>query len=99
MNNKNKVNIFSVEEIIEVGEMFKEKGMNLKSIFTENTDLKFSKKKLDIHSFDTFIKENTTAFILIDNDKKFHRMWFKLVGYKVNDFENWKLESESIEYK
>ena len=99
MSNENKINIFSVEDIIRVGEMFKEQGMEFSSVFMEKVDLKFSKKKLDIHSFNTFDRDKTIAFVKIDNDEKYHRMWFRLVSHRFSDFENWKLESESIEYK
>jgi hypothetical protein len=61
-----------------------------------------TKKVLDIHSSDLTKcddKSNTVAFILIDNDEKFHRMWFQLVSWETTNFDNWKLISESIEYK
>ena len=99
MKNENTINIYAVDKIIEVAKMFEEQGMKFESVFTKETDLKFSKKELDIHSSDTFQKDKTTAFVMIDNDTKYHRMWFKFISYNEKNFESWKLISESIEYK
>jgi len=99
MENGNTINIYAVDEIIEVAKMFEKQGLKFKTVFTKETDLKFSKKELDVHSSDIFQKDKTKVFILNDDDTKYHRMWFKLISYNENNFESWKLVSESIEYK
>ena len=95
----NSINIYGVDEIIEIGKMFEEKGMKLGSVFIKETDLKMTKKVLDIHASDMDHRSNTVVYVSIDNDEIFHRMWFKLVSYKTTDFDSWKLISESKEYK
>tara|TARA_Y100001951_G_C11153941_1_gene190822 strand:- start:161 stop:454 length:294 start_codon:yes stop_codon:yes gene_type:complete len=95
----NSINIYGVDEIIEISKMFEEKGMKLGSVFIKETDLKMTKKVLDIHASDMNKGSNTVVFVSIDNDEKFHRMWFKLVSWKTTDFDSWKLISESVEYK
>jgi hypothetical protein len=95
----NTINIYAVDEIIAIGKMFEEKEMKLGSLFIKETDLKMTKKVLNIHSSDFNKKSNTVAFVSIDSDEKFHRMWFKLVSWKTTDFDSWKMISESIEYK
>tara|TARA_Y100000758_G_scaffold220823_1_gene159242 strand:- start:162 stop:455 length:294 start_codon:yes stop_codon:yes gene_type:complete len=95
----NTINIYGVDEIIEIGKMFEEKGMKLGSVFIKETDLKMTKKVLDIHASDMNKGSNTVVFVSIDNDEIFHRMWFKLVSWKTTNFDSWKLISESKEYK
>ena len=95
----NSINIYGVDEIIEISKMFEEKGMKLGSVFIKETDLKMTKKVLDIHASDMNKGSNTVVFVSIDDDEKFHRMWFKLVSWKTTDFDSWKLISESVEYK
>ena len=97
----NEINLYAVDTIIEIGKAFEKQGMKLGSLFIKNNpELKVSKKVLDLHSHDLNHSEGkTTAFCMIDNDEKFHRMWFKLVGYRHEQFDNWKLFKEDIEYK
>jgi hypothetical protein len=96
---ENTINIYAVDKIIEISEMFKAQGMPLSSVTLRKTDIKMVKNELSVHGCDLDESNQTEAFILIDNDEKFHRMWFRLEGYKQTQFDNWKLYSESIEYK
>ena len=93
------INIFGVDKIIKIGKMFEEQGMELSSLFIKESDLKMVKKELSIHGSDIDSETNTVAFVMIQNDDKFHRMWFKLVSWRQEEFKSWKLIREDIEYK
>jgi hypothetical protein len=94
----NKISLYGIDDIIKLGKMFEEQGYELGAIFIKDSDLKFKKKELGIHSTD--IGKNTVAFALIDNEEKHHRLWFKLSeNFNKYTFKNWKLDSESITYK
>ena len=96
----NEINLYGVDTIIEIGKMFEEKGMKLGSLFlTDNIDIKVKKNTLDIHGHDLSESGKTKAYVSIDNDEKFHRMWFRLDSYRSNEFDNWKLVKEDIEYR
>jgi len=94
------VNIFAVDQIISIGKMFEEQGMEFSSLFVKNNEeMKVSKKILDIHGCDLSRSGGKTiAFCMIKNEEKFHRMWFTLNSYKMDDFNSWKLTKEDIEY-
>jgi len=94
----NKINLHGIDGIISLSIMFEGQGYELGAIFIKDSDLKFKKKELDIHSQD--IGKGTVAFVSIDNEEKYHRLWFKLADkFDRYTFENWKLDSESISYK
>ena len=93
------VNIFGVDKIIKIGKMFEREGMELSSIFIKESDIKVVKKEFDIHGSDIDENRNTIAFVMIPSDDKFHRAWFKLIGYNQENFTHWKLTREDIEYK
>jgi hypothetical protein len=94
-----KINIHSVSEIVKLAKMFEEKtGGELQCITLKSTDIKYVKNELSIHNSD-IDKKDTVAFVMINNDKKFHLMWFKLVDYIATDFESWKMTNATIEYK
>ena len=95
----NAINIFGVDKIIKIGKMFEEKGMEFKSLFIKESDVKMVKKELDIHCSDIDKGSNTVAFVMVQNEDKFHRMWFKLVSWNQEEFKSWKLIREDIEYK
>ena len=96
----NEINIFAVDEIIAVGKMFEEQGMKFSSLFVkDNSAMKVSKKVLDVHGCDLSRSGGKTiAFCMIRNEAKFHRMWFELEGYRLEEFNSWKLTKEDIEY-
>ena len=95
---QNTINLYAVDEIIKIGKMFEDKGLELGSIFIKETDLKFVKKDLDFHGSDIDQDNNVIAFCMLKDESVFHRHWFKLVGWKTTEFKNWKLIREDIEY-
>jgi len=98
--NTNEISIFAVKEIVELAKMFKAKtGGELECITLKKTDLKFIKKELYIHDSDINLDSQTVAFVITDNDKKVHLMWFKLDNYKTTYFDSWTIIKETIEYK
>ena len=103
MENKkqNTINIWAADKIIKIGKMFENEIPNLKlgSIFIQKTDLKFVKKDLDLHSSAIDQDNSVIAFCMLEDEKVFHRHWFKLVGYDDTEFEHWKLIREDIEYR
>jgi len=97
----NTINIYAVDQIIKIGKAFEKEGKELGSLFIKKTDLKFSKKELDIHSSDIDKDNEVIAFVICDDETKYHRQWYKLISYSsmATEFKSWKLESEKIEYK
>ena len=96
----NDINIYGVTSILKVAKLFEDDGAQLSSIQIENSTKKFSKGELDLHGSDIF---DTDAKVILcvtrDNDTKYHRQWYRLTGYSVSNFDNWKLVSERIEYR
>ncbi len=98
------INIFACDSIIAIGKAFEKEGWELGSLFLKETDtdrVKVTKGVLDIHGHDIpggNNKGETIAYVSIENSEKFHRAWFKFVGFEVSDFSDWKLFKEDIEY-
>ncbi len=97
----NEINLYAVDTIIQLGKMFDAEGWKMGSIFvTGSEDVRHSKKKVDIFGSDLTPRNGSTkVMVSIDNDEKFHRAWFKLVGWDETKFSSWKMYSESIEYR
>lgn len=97
----NEMNVYAVDSIIELGKIFEAEGWKLGSIFVKDVeDVKVSKKKLDIYGHDLAPRNGkTTVFVSIDNEEKYHRAWFKLVGWDEKKFSSWKMYQEEISYK
>ena len=98
----NTINIYAVDKIIEIGKAFENEGKKLGSLFIKKSDLKFSKKELDIHGGDICSGDSEViAFVTCHDETKYHRQWYKLTEYssRAHKFEIWKLESEKIEYE
>jgi|TARA_R100000049_G_C1906632_1_gene55075 hypothetical protein len=96
---ENQISIYAVDEIIKIGKAFEKEGKELGTLFIKKTDLKFIKKELDIHSSDIDKDNEVIAFVTCNDETKYHRQWYKLVTYKSDEFDSWKLESEKIEYR
>jgi hypothetical protein len=93
------LNIYCVDEIIKIGQMFKDQGYDFQSLFIKDSDLKVSKKVLNFHDSDMVYSEGKTiAFCMVDNDKKIQLLWFQLISYQRDKFESWKLIKETSEF-
>jgi len=94
------LNIYCVDEIIKIGQMFKDQGYELQGLYIKDSeDLKITKKVLNFHESDMVYSEGkTTAFCMVDNDEKIQLLWFQLISYQRDKFSNWKLIKETTEY-
>jgi hypothetical protein len=94
------LNIYCVDEIIKIGQMFKDQGYELQGLYIKDSeDLKITKKVLNFHASDMVYSEGkTTAFCMVDNDEKIQLLWFQLISYQRDKFTHWKLIKETTEY-
>ena len=106
-NDGKDINLFCAEAIVEIGEMFKAEGYKLRSLFMKDSDLKFVKGDLDIHSSDiTYIDSGTLeAFVTREEaePKLTHHLWFEIKSddkkfASTKDFNNWSLTQENKLY-
>lgn len=102
--NKNVINIFAVEDIVKLGIAFDKEGKKLSGLFINDSDLKFTKRELVIHSSDIgrfgTDGKKITIFVDASDDTKYHRQWYKLKEFgRFMKLEDWELFREDIEYK
>ena len=101
---KRDINIFSLSRgLFKVAKMFEEQGLELDSVFMEETSCNWKgskgEKELTIHNSDMFQKGKTTVFVQKSDDTKYYLAWYKLTGWNEKNFENWTLSAEKTEYK
>jgi len=106
MSNKtNKINIFAVEEIVTISDLFRAENKEVSAIMLKESSLKIKSNCLDIHSSDIsngYGEDSQTVVLSIDadDDTKYHKQWFELKEYgNIKRLDSWKLVSERIEYK
>lgn len=100
----NKINLFAVNSIVQLGIAFDKEGKQLIGLFINDSDLKFSKNELDIHESDIgrYGTDGKQIKIWVDagDDTKYHRQWYKLKEFgRFHKLEDWELVREDIEYK
>jgi len=103
-NKTNDINIFAVEEIVEISELFKKEDKTVSAIMLKDTDLKMQKNNLDVHGSDLngFHSKDGKVVLSVcaDTDKKYHQEWYELKEFGRYDIlEDWKLTSERISYR
>jgi len=92
----NNINIYDIETVVKVSEMFAENNMTLRSLFMENTKNKFIKKVLDLHDL---FELGVTAVVWSKDEKASKTQWYELKDWNAKNFEHWALVSEMIHYK
>ena len=103
-NKTNDINIFAVEEIVEISELFKKEDKTISAIMLQDTDLKMQKNNLDVHGSDLNGFHSNDGKVVLsvcaDTDKKYHQEWYELKEFGRHDIlEDWKLTSERISYR
>jgi len=100
----NKINIFALKDIVQLGMEFDLEGKKLSGLFVNDSDLKFSKNELNIHESDIgrygTDGKKITIFVDASDDTKYHRQWYKLKEFgRFVNISSWELFKEDIEYK
>ena len=101
--NKKEINIYCIQELVELNKMFEENlGMRVSAFFVKKAgeDIKFVKGEFDLHTTDLFDEDKKVIVSLrSDDDEKYMQKWYTLKGYKFLEFDNWKITAERTEYK